>query len=211
MMPVRPLPIAVLISGSGRTLHNFLMRRAQGRLDIDVRVVISSHAGAGGLKYAEEAGSPARIVPPSQYATPEQFSEAIFGPCREAGVDYVVMAGFIKHVLIPPDFENRVLNIHPGLIPAFCGRGFYGHHVHEAVLQYGAKMSGCTIHFVDNEYDHGPIILQRMVPVLDDDTPETLAARVFEAESEAYPEVLQLLAEGRVQVEGRRVRVLPPS
>ena len=98
------------------------------------------------------------------------------------------MGGFLKHVLIPADFENRVVNIHPALIPAFCGQGFYGHRVHEAVLDAGAKMSGCTVHFVDNVYDHGPIILQRTVPVLDDDTPDTLAARVFAAECEAYPE-----------------------
>ncbi len=117
------------------------------------------------------------------------------------------MGGYLTHVLIPPDFENRVLNIHPALIPAFCGRGFYGHHVHEAVLEYGAKVSGCTVHFVDNQYDHGPIILQKVVPVLDDDTPDSLAARVFAAECEAYPEALRLLGRGKVVVEGRSVRV----
>ena len=119
------------------------------------------------------------------------------------------MAGFLKRVTIPEDFANRVTNIHPGLIPAFCGHGFYGHHVHEAVLDYGAKLSGCTVHFADNQYDHGPVILQRAVPVLDDDTAETLAARVFEAECEAYPEAIQLIAQGRVRVEGRKVRILP--
>jgi phosphoribosylglycinamide formyltransferase-1 len=100
-----------------------------------------------------------------------------------------------------------VTNIHPGLIPAFCGLGLYGHHVHEAVLAFGAKLSGCTVHFADNQYDHGPVILQKAVPVLDDDTPETLAARVFEAECEIYPEALRLIAAGRVRVEGRRVRI----
>jgi phosphoribosylglycinamide formyltransferase-1 len=113
----------------------------------------------------------------------------------------------LTFVPIPSDFENRVLNIHPALIPAFCGRGFYGHHVHEAVLLYGAKVSGCTVHFVDNQYDHGPILLQRVVPVLDHDTPDTLAARVFEAECQAYPEALRLLGSGKVRVEGRRVIV----
>ena len=109
------------------------------------------------------------------------------------------MGGFLKHVLIPPDFENRVINIHPALIPAFCGQGMYGLRVHEAVLDYGAKVTGCTVHFVDNQYDHGPIILQRTVEVLPDDTPESLQARVFAAECEAYPEALRLLASGRVQ------------
>ena len=121
------------------------------------------------------------------------------------------MGGFLKRVTIPEDFANRVVNIHPALVPAFCGEGFYGHRVHEAVLEYGAKLSGCTVHFADNQYDHGPVILQRAVPVLDDDTPETLAARVFEAECEAYPEAIRLIAAGRVAVEGRRVRIRPES
>lgn len=200
-----PLSIAVLISGGGTTLRNLLGKIVAGSLDVQIKLVISSTAGAGGLKFAAEAAIPARVVSPNKSASPEEFSAAVFGPCRAAGVDFVVMGGFLKHVLIPADFENRVLNIHPALIPAFCGHGMYGHHVHQAVLAYGAKVSGCTVHFVDNEYDHGPIILQRSVPVLDGDTPETLAARIFEAECEAYPEALTQLGSGRVSVEGRRV------
>lgn len=103
------------------------------------------------------------------------------------------------------------MNIHPSLIPAFCGKGFYGHHVHEAVINYGAKVSGCTVHFVDNVYDHGPIILQKTVPVLVDDTPLRLAERVFEQECEAYPEAISLFAEGKLRVEGRRVVVHFPT
>ena len=117
------------------------------------------------------------------------------------------MGGFLSHVLIPADFENRVINTHPSLIPSFCGKGFYGSHVHRAVLEYGAKISGCTLHFVDNQYDHGPIILQKSVAVSSDDTPETLAKRVFEQECLAYPEVLRLLSTKRVVVEDRTVRV----
>ena len=116
------------------------------------------------------------------------------------------MGGFLKHVLIPDDFMGRVMNIHPSLIPAFCGHGFYGRRVHQAVLDYGVKVSGCTVHFVDNQYDHGPIILQHVVPVLDDDTPEALAARVFVEECSAYPEAIQRFAQGRLQLVGRRVR-----
>ena len=119
------------------------------------------------------------------------------------------MAGFLKLVPVPSDFENRVLNIHPSLIPAFCGHGLYGHHVHESVLEHGGKVTGCTVHFVDNEYDHGPIIWQQPVPVFDDDTAETLAARVFEVEKEAYPHVLRLLAAGRIRLIGRLVTILP--
>jgi folate-dependent phosphoribosylglycinamide formyltransferase PurN len=121
------------------------------------------------------------------------------------------MGGFLKQVAIPADFVNRVINIHPSLIPAFCGHGYYGHHVHEAVLQYGAKLSGCTVHFVDNDYDHGPIILQRSVPVLDEDTPESLAARVFAQECIALPEAIRLFAENRLQMMGRRVRIATNS
>lgn len=203
--PSGRLSIAVLISGGGTTLRNLLEKIGAGTLDVDIRLVISSNPKARGLEFAHQADIPTRTVPRRQYDSAEAFSEAIFGPCRQAGVDVVVMGGFIKHVLIPPDFENRVVNIHPALIPSFCGQGFYGHHVHEAVLEYGAKVSGCTVHFADNQYDHGPIILQRTVDVLDDDTPDTLAARVFELECEAYPAALQLLASGRARVHGRRV------
>jgi phosphoribosylglycinamide formyltransferase-1 len=122
-------------------------------------------------------------------------------------VELVVMGGFLKHLLIPTDFSGRVMNIHPSLIPAFCGQGFFGRRVHEAVLEYGARISGCTVHFVDDEYDHGPIIMQRAVPVLDDDSPASLAARVFAHECEAYPEAIQLFAEGRIRVEDRRVSI----
>jgi formyltetrahydrofolate-dependent phosphoribosylglycinamide formyltransferase len=206
-----PLPLAVLISGGGTTLRNLLERIGDGSLPAEVRLVISSTAQAGGLDFAREAGIPFRVARRKDFATPEEYREAIFQPCRDAGVELVVMGGFLKHVLIPPDFEQRVMNIHPGLIPAFCGQGFFGHHVHQAVLDYGAKISGCTVHFADNQYDHGPIIVQRTVPVLDDDTPQTLAARVFAQECEAYPEAIRLLAEGRLEVDGRRVRVKPAA
>jgi phosphoribosylglycinamide formyltransferase-1 len=201
------LRIVVLISGGGTTLANLLEKIAAGRLDVEIAHVISSNAQARGLDIARAAGIPTTVITPQSQPTPEGYSAAVFGLCRSTGAEYVVMGGYLTHVLIPPDFENRVLNIHPALIPAFCGKGFYGHHVHEAVLEYGARVSGCTVHFVDNQYDHGPVILQKTVPVLDDDTPETLAARVFEAEREAYPEALRLLGSGKVTVEGRRVRL----
>ena len=136
-----------------------------------------------------------------------EFSAALFDRCRAVQPHLAVMGGYLTRVQIPSDFVNRVTNIHPALIPAFCGRGYYGHRVHEAVLEYGAKISGCTVHFVDDQYDHGPIILQRAVPVCDGDTPESLAARVFAAECEVYPDALRLFASGRIIVEGRRVRV----
>jgi len=202
-----PLPIAVLISGGGTTLRNLLEKHDQGELNIEVRLVISSSPRAGGLAIAAARRIPTLVVEQRKYASPETFREAVFTPCREAGAELVVMGGFLKHVPIPPDFENRVLNIHPSLIPAFSGKGMYGLRVHDAVLQYGAKLTGCTVHFVDNEYDHGPILLQRPVTVADDDTPETLQKRVFATECEALPEAIRLFAAGRVVVDGRRVSV----
>jgi phosphoribosylglycinamide formyltransferase-1 len=206
-MADKKLPVAVLISGGGTTLRNLLERIATGRLDVEVRVVISSSSKAKGLQFAKDAGIPTHIVRLRDAPSEEAFSQLVFDTCRAAEVELVVFGGFLKHLLIPDDFENRVTNIHPALIPAFCGHGFYGLRVHQSALEYGVKVSGCTVHFVDNHYDHGPIILQQVVPVLDDDTPESLAARVFAAECEAYPQVLQWIAEGRVRVQGRQVIV----
>jgi phosphoribosylglycinamide formyltransferase-1 len=191
----QPLPIAVLISGGGTTLRNLIERIAAGELPVEIRLVISSSPQAQGLDFARGAGIRTLVVEKTKSLSPEAFSEAIFGPCRAAGVAYIVMGGFLKHVLIPPDFEQRVLNIHPALLPAFGGKGMYGLKVHEAVLAAGAKFSGCTVHFVDNEYDHGPVLHQRQVEVLPGDTPEVLQARVFATECEAYPEALRRLAQ----------------
>lgn len=204
-----PLRLAVLISGGGTTLRNLLDQIGTGRLDARVELVVSSNGQARGLDHARAAGIASRVIDPRQFANEVSFSQAVFDACREATPDLAVMGGFLKFVAIPPDFEWRVVNIHPALIPAFCGQGFFGHRVHEAVLDYGAKVSGCTVHFVDNQYDHGPIILQRVVPVLDDDTPDSLAARVFAAECEAYPEALRLIASGRLRAMGRRVCFAP--
>jgi phosphoribosylglycinamide formyltransferase-1 len=185
------LRIAVLISGGGTTLKNLIARRDSGKLGVEIVLVVSSNPSARGLEFARAAGIPTLVVEQKHYKAPEEFSDAIFQPLKTHNVQLVVMGGFLKHVLIPADFEQRVINIHPSLIPSFCGKGMYGHFVHEAVLASGARQSGCTVHYVDNEYDHGPIILQKSVPVLEDDTPETLASRVFEAECEALPEAIR--------------------
>lgn len=203
----KQLKVAVLISGGGTTLKNLLDRNDAGEIDIDVRLVISSNSKARGLEFAVGADIPSDIVRRKNFESAEEHSKAVFDLCRKADADYVLMGGYLQHVLIPQDFENRVLNTHPGLIPAFCGKGFYGLRVHQAVLEYGAKVSGCTIHFVDNQYDHGPILLQKCVEVNAGDTPESLAKRVFQAECEAYPEAIRLLAGNRVSVEGRKVVV----
>lgn len=202
-----PLRIAVLISGGGTTLKNLLDKVDSGELELDIPIVISSNPEAGGLRYAKDTQIPTAVVEPAKFESVDKFSAAVFGPCRTAHVDYIVMGGFLKLVTIPDDFQNRVINIHPSLIPNHCGKGFYGSRVHASVLAAGDATSGCTIHFVDNQYDHGPIILQREVDVASNDTPETLAARVFEAECEAYPEVLRLLRDDRVHVTGQTVAI----
>lgn len=207
--PPSLLPVAVLISGGGTTLKNLLAKIAAGELPIEIRLVVSSSATAKGLDYARDAGIPTLVVERREHADVAAFSRALFEACRQARAQLIVCAGFLKLLDVPPDFEQRMLNIHPSLIPAFCGHGFYGLRVHAAALEHGVKLSGCTVHFVDNEYDHGPIVLQRAVPVRDDDTPETLAARVFAAECEALPEAIRLYAAGRLRINGRRVSVLP--
>jgi len=201
----RPIRLGVLISGGGTTLANFLEKIAAGELNAEVAVVIASRADCGGIERARAADVPWHVVNRRDYVGVGPFSRAVFDHCREADVDLVTLAGFLVRVEIPEDFRQRVMNIHPALIPAFCGQGMYGRRVHEAVLARGCKVSGCTVHFADNEYDHGPIILQRCVPVADDDTPDTLAARVFAAECEAYPEAIRLFANGQLIVHNRRV------
>ncbi len=192
------LPIAVLISGGGTTLKNLIELRDAGSLDVDFKLVVSSRADAKGLQIAASAGIPTLVVPKRKGVAAESHSEAIFNPIRKCGAQLVVMGGFLQHVLIPYDFQHKVINIHPSLIPSFCGKGMYGLHVHQAAIDFGVKISGCTVHYVDNEYDHGPIILQRSCEVLDSDTAESLQRRVFQLECEALPAAIRQLANNRL-------------
>jgi formyltetrahydrofolate-dependent phosphoribosylglycinamide formyltransferase len=205
----RPLRLGVLISGGGTTLKNLVKEKEADRLPITAPYVIASREDCGGVAWAREQGLQVDVIPRKSYPDTESFSEAIFKALRAADVDLVTNAGFLSLIHIPEDYFGRVMNIHPALIPSFCGKGYYGRKVHEAVLERGVKISGCTVHFSDNEYDNGPIILQRAVPVEDDDTPDSLAARVFEQECQAYPEAIRLYAQARLKIEGRRVRILP--
>lgn len=207
MTRAQPIRLGVLVSGAGTTLQNFIDRIADGRLRAEVALVISSSTDTYALERARKAGIAAAVVSRKEAGSREEFSRRIFEHFRQAEAELVCMAGFLQLVVVPDDFACRVMNIHPALIPAFCGKGYYGRHVHEAVLAYGAKISGCTVHFADNQYDHGPIILQRAVPVADDDTPESLAERIFREECEAFPEAVRLFAEGRLRMDGRRVRI----
>jgi phosphoribosylglycinamide formyltransferase-1 len=215
-----PLRLVCLVSGGGTTLQNLLDRIADGRLAAQVVGVVSSRADAFGAERARRAGVPVAVVDRASGrrepagggpdgGTPagsrRPLADEVWAAVRAFSPDLVCFAGWLHLLPIPADFRHRVLNIHPSLLPAFGGKGMYGRHVHEAVLAYGAKVSGCTVHFADDTYDTGPVLVQRAVPVLEDDTPDSLAARVFAAECEAYPEAIRLIAEGRVRVEGRRV------
>jgi formyltetrahydrofolate-dependent phosphoribosylglycinamide formyltransferase len=204
--PAKNLRLAVLISGGGTTLRNLLDRIKAGTLAAEIAVVISSNPRSPGLAMAKAAGIATQIITTKELPTVADFSARIFTACDAANADYVICAGFLKRLTIPTTYHARVVNIHPSLIPAFCGAGMYGQHVHQAVLAAGAKLSGCTVHFVDDEYDHGPIIAQRAVPVLAGDTPSSLAARVFAHECELLPTVINWLAAGLVKIEqGRAV------
>lgn len=190
-----PLRLAVLVSGSGRTLANLLERAAAGRLAARVVTVVSSRPDVRGVEIARRARVPVTVLPPVP-GDRAGWSAAVFAACRAAAAELVVMAGFLHLLEIPGDFADRVINIHPSLLPAFGGRGFHGLHVHRAVIERGCTISGCTVHLVDDEYDHGRILLQRAVPVLPDDTADALAARVFAAECGLLPEAIARIAAG---------------
>ena len=203
-----PGKLAVLLSGSGTTLQNLIDRIDEGWLDAEISCVIGSRADAYGLERARKHGISTAVFVRKHFPDTAAFSAAIWNEVRAHEVDLVVLAGFMCMLDIPEDFSNRIMNVHPALIPAFCGKGMYGHHVYEAVLEYGVKVTGATVHFVDAQYDHGQIILQESVPVLDTDTPDTLAERVQAKERELYPRAIQLFIEKRLRIDGRRVAIL---
>jgi len=204
-----PLRLGVLLSGGGRTLENILREIEEGRLAglAQVAVVIASRPGIRGIRIGEAAAVPVHVVRRKEYEKVDAYSEAMARLLDEAQVDLVCLAGFLSYWIVPQRYAGRVMNIHPALLPSFGGKGMYGHHVHEAVLARGCKVSGCTVHFVTNEYDAGPIVLQRAVRAFAEDTPERLAARVFREEREAYPEAIRLFAEGKLRVAGGVVHI----
>lgn len=190
------LQIGVLISGGGSTLENLIRRIAEGTLRrVRIAVVASSRSAVRGVEIARSARLPLEVVRPRDFGDDAAFAETLAGLLDRAGVELVVMGGYLCLWRYPARYEGRVLNIHPALLPGFGGKGLYGRHVHEAVLASGVTESGCTVHLVDHQYDHGPIVAQSRVPVLPGDTPDTLAARVGEAEREVYPAVIQRVAD----------------
>jgi phosphoribosylglycinamide formyltransferase-1 len=200
--------IGVLASGSGTNLQAIIDRCQEGSLSAELAVVISNNPDAGALERARRAGVPARCINHRDFAGREAFDAALVAALHEAGVELVVLAGFMRIItrVMLEAFPLRIINIHPALLPAFPGL-----HVQQQALDYGARFTGCTVHFVDGGVDTGPIIIQAVVPVLPDDSAETLAARILAQEHLIYPRAIQLLAEGRVRVDGRTVIVDPPS
>lgn len=201
------LRIGALISGGGRTLLNILDRIHQGEIHAEIPLVISSQSGIAGVQRMKDAGLTVKVIRKKDHADIRAFSQAMEDALIEAQVDLVIQGGWLCLWNIPKRYDNSVMNIHPALLPSFGGQGMWGHHVHEAVLKAGCKVSGCTVHFCTDEYDKGPIIVQRTCPVFSDDTPDTLAARVFEQECLAFPEAIKLFAEHRITVNDRIVHI----
>ena len=203
----KKIRIGAMISGGGTTVLNIQKEIEAGRLNAEIAIVISSRSKVKGVQRAKDAGLEVEIVRKKDFDGIEPFSARIEEVLESARVDLVVQAGWLCLWRIPPDYENRVMNIHPALLPSFGGEGMWGHNVHEAVIARGCKVSGCTVHFCTNEYDKGPIIVQRGCKVKEGDDPDTLAKRVFEQECIAYPEAIRLFSQGRISVADGVVKI----
>lgn len=201
--------IAVFASGRGSNLMAILNAVKEGKLKAKISVVISNNSNAGALEIARANGIDALHISRKQFQSDEEYVRKILHELKSRNVELIVLAGYMKK--IPPEvikeYPNRILNIHPALLPAFGGQGMYGINVHKAVIESGVKITGVTVHIVDEEYDHGPIVMQRAVEVRDDDTPESLAERVLKVEHEIYPQAIKLFVEGKIKVSGRKVIV----
>ncbi len=203
--------VAVLVSGGGTNLQALIDAQQRGELGGgQIAAVISTKEGAYALERAKNAGIPGYVIPRKAYANNQEMTIALVEKLKELDIQLIVLAGcmvIFSHELVD-NYPNAIMNVHPALIPSFCGKGFYGLHVHEAALAYGVKLSGATVHFVSEECDGGPIIAQKAVPVLEGDTPETLQKRIMEeAEWKLLPEAVALFCEGRITVEGRNVHI----
>lgn len=205
MSAVRKLRLGVLASGSGSNLQSIIDRCADGSIDAEIVLVLSNVPGAGALNRAEKAGIATALIDHRTFTERADFDRAVVATLQSAGVELVVLAGFMRIITAPfiAAFPERIINIHPALLPAFPGL-----HVQKKAIEGGARFSGCTVHFVDGGVDTGPIIIQAVVPILDDDDEASLSARILVQEHRIYPNAIQLIAEGRLRIEGRRVRVV---
>ena len=205
--------IVAMVSGGGTNLQAIFDAIDRGEIDAEVTLVISSARKAYALERARARGIPTLALPMKAFATPEECQAARHRALVEAQPDLIVLAGYLGILGAETirAFPGRILNIHPALIPTFCGKGMYGHHVHEAALEYGVKVSGATVHFVSEDIDAGPIVFQGSVPVEEGDTPDTLAARILPVEHTLLPEAVRLFCQDRIVIDGRRVKILPPE
>lgn len=204
-----PLALAVFVGprGRGSNLQALYAATQNGKLTGSVALVVGSKPDAPALVWAADAGLPVLVLDPKTCS--DDYGAMLLAALRDANANTIALAGYLRRLPseIVAAFSSRIVNVHPSLLPAFGGKGMYGHHVHQAVLNYGAKVSGCTVHFVDEAYDTGPVILQRTVPVEEGDTPETLAARILPHEHAVFIEALQMLALGRLHITGRVVHI----
>jgi len=201
--------LAVMVSGGGTDLQSVIDGVQSGKIPAEIAVVISSKPGVYALERAKKAGIPGVVICKKDYADEQAFFDANLGALWEYGAEGVVLAGYLSILgrQMIEAYPNKIINIHPSLIPSFCGKGYYGLRVHQAVLDYGAKVSGATVHFVDEGADTGPIILQQAVSVLPEDTAESLQQRILEVEHEILPEAVALFCAGRLLVQGRKVTI----
>jgi phosphoribosylglycinamide formyltransferase-1 len=200
---------AVFASGGGSNFGALLARRAAGELPCEFVLCISNNSTAGALERARQNGVAVLHLAPSHFADESAYTARLLETLDKSGAELLVLAGYMKKLpsAVIKKYQGRIVNIHPALLPSFGGKGLYGRHVHQAVLDYGAKVSGVTVHFVDEEYDHGPVIMQQTVPVKESDTAETLAARVLAAEHDTYWRAIKAIAEDRVTLDGRKTVV----
>jgi phosphoribosylglycinamide formyltransferase-1 len=199
--------IAVFASGRGSNLMAILNAIKEGKLNAKISLVISNNSNAGALEIAKANGIDALHISRKQFSSDEEYVQKILNELKSRNVELIVLAGYMKKIPseIIKEYPNKILNIHPALLPSFGGKGMYGLNVHKAVIESGVKITGVTVHIVDEEYDHGPIVMQRAVEVRDDDTPETLAERVLKVEHEIYPQAIKLFVEGKIKISGRKV------
>lgn len=203
----KKLRLGILLSGGGRTMVNIAECLVRSELNAEIATVISSRGNVAGVERARQIDCEPAVIRVKDNPDVKQFSKKIAQTLDAADVELVCQCGWLCYWQIPDRYRYKVMNVHPALLPSFGGQGMWGHHVHEAVLAKGCKITGCTIHFVTNEYDAGPIIGQRSCPVLQGDSPDTLAARVFEQECIAYPQAISLFAAGKLTVKDNIVQI----
>ncbi|HQT90778.1 MAG TPA: phosphoribosylglycinamide formyltransferase [Candidatus Kryptobacter bacterium] len=204
------MKVAVFVSGRGTNLLNIIRKSKDGFLRSEVRLVISDR-DCEAIENSERAGILTKVADPKSFRDEAEFGDTLLDVLKKAEIDFIVLAGYLKKIpdSVIKNYANRIINIHPALLPSFGGKGMYGMKVHQAVLDYGCKVSGVTVHVVDVEYDHGPVVLQKCVPVSGDDTPETLASKIHQLEYELLPEAIKLFESHQVKIEGRKIVISP--